>query len=62
MTEKAISPLRRRMIEDMKIRGIGQKTQEDYIRAIRNFTRFFGASPDKAGFEDLHQGSHQDDP
>ena len=55
MTERAISPLRRRMIDDMKIRGIGQKTQEDYIRAIRNFTRFFGASPDRAGFEDLRR-------
>jgi site-specific recombinase XerD len=55
MTETAISPLRRRMIEDMKIRDIGQKTQEDYIRAVRNFTRFFGASPDRAGFEDLRR-------
>ncbi len=53
MTENAISPLRQRMIDDMTIRGMGQKTQEDYIRAVRNFTRFFGASPDQAGFEDL---------
>ena len=55
MTETAISPLRRRMIDDMKIRGMGQKTQEDYIRAVRNFTRFFGAPPDRAGFEDLRR-------
>jgi site-specific recombinase XerD len=55
MTETATSPLRRRMIEDMKIRGIGQKTQEDYIRAVKNFTRFFSASPDRAGFEDLRR-------
>jgi site-specific recombinase XerD len=55
MTEPAISPLRRRMIDDMTIRGIGQKTQEDYIRAVKNFTRFFGASPDRAGFEDLRR-------
>jgi site-specific recombinase XerD len=55
MTETATSPLRRRMIEDMTIRGIGQKTQEDYIRAVKNFTRFFGASPDRAGFEDLRR-------
>jgi integrase len=55
MTETAISPLRRRMIEDMKIRGIGQETQRDYIRAVKNFTRFFGASPDRAGFEDLRR-------
>ena len=55
MTEQAISPLRRRMIEDMKIRGIGHETQRDYIRAVKNFTRFFGASPDLAGFEDLRR-------
>lgn len=55
MTENAISPLRQRMIDDMTIRGLGQKTQEDYIRAVRNFTRFFGASPDQAGFEDLRR-------
>ena len=55
MTETAISPLRRRMIEDMKIRGIGHETQRDYIRAVKNFTRFFGASPDRAGFEDLRR-------
>ena len=55
MTETAISPLRRRMIDDMKIRGLGQKTQEDYIRAVRNLTRFFGAGPDRAGFEDLRR-------
>jgi len=55
MTETAISPLRRRMIDDMTIRGMGQKTQEDYIRAVRNFTRFLGASPDRAGFEDLRR-------
>ncbi len=55
MTEKAISPLRQRMIDDMTIRGIGQKTKDDYIRAVKNFTRFFGASPDQAGFEDLRR-------
>jgi hypothetical protein len=29
MTEQAISPLRRRMIEDMTIRRFAQKTQHD---------------------------------
>ena len=31
MTEQAISPLRRRMIEDMAIRKLGAKTQHDYV-------------------------------
>lgn len=32
MTDKAISPLRRRLIEDMAIRRLGPKTQQHYIR------------------------------
>ncbi|MGI9450903.1 MAG: phage integrase N-terminal SAM-like domain-containing protein, partial [Geminicoccaceae bacterium] len=55
MTEKAIGPLRQRMIDDMTIRGLGQKTKDDYIRAVKNFARFFGASPDRARFEDLRR-------
>jgi integrase/recombinase XerD len=48
-----ISPLRQRMIEDMRIRKLEPKTQSGYIRAVRNFTIWFGRSPDKAGAEDL---------
>ena len=53
MTDKAISPLRRRMIEDMTIRKLAPKTQASYIRAVRNFTIFLGRSPDQARAEDL---------
>jgi len=52
-TTKPISPLRRRMIEDMIIRGINEKTQNDYIRHVKNFTIFIGRSPDTATPEDL---------
>src|SRR5713101_1031392 len=55
MTDKAISPLRRRMIEDMTIRKLGPKTQHGYIRAVKNFSIFFGRSPDKAIAEDLRR-------
>jgi integrase/recombinase XerD len=55
MTDKAISPLRRRMIEDMTIRKLAPKTQASYIRAVRNFTIFLGRSPDGAGAEDLRR-------
>jgi site-specific recombinase XerD len=53
MTNTAISPLRRRMIEDMTVRNFGEKTQKDYIRHVRNFTAFLGRSPDTASAEDL---------
>jgi hypothetical protein len=37
-----ISPLRRRMIEDMRMRKPSTKTQESYIRAVRHFAGFLG--------------------
>jgi integrase/recombinase XerD len=55
MTEQAISPLRRRMIEDMAIRRLAPKTQHDYVQRIKNFTAFLGRSPDTASFEDVRR-------
>ncbi len=48
-------PLRRRMSEDMTVRGFTASTQRGYIRAVRDFTSFFGRSPDQAGAEDLRR-------
>jgi len=45
-----MSPLRRRMIEDMTIRKLAPKTQEGYIRTIKNFAAFLGRSPDVRGY------------
>lgn len=55
MTDKYISPLRRRMIEDMTVRNFAPKTQHDYIRAVTNLARFLGRSPDTATAEDLRR-------
>jgi len=55
MTDTAVSPLRRRMIEDMTIRKMAPRTQEGYIRAVKNFSAFLGASPDTASFEDVRR-------
>ena len=55
MTDEAISPLRRRMIEDMTIRKFAPKTQHDYISAVKNFAAFLGRSPDTASFEDVRR-------
>ena len=52
---RTISPLRQRMIEDMTLRKLGAKTQAAYIGAVKNFTRFFGQSPDAASAEDLRR-------
>src|SRR5713226_4101938 len=55
MSEKPISPLRRRMIEDMTVRNFVEKTRNDYIRHVRTFTAFLGRSPDTAVPEDLRR-------
>jgi site-specific recombinase XerD len=55
MSEKPISPLRRRMIEDMTVREISEKTQSHHIRHVKNFTKFLGRSPDTAEAEDLRR-------
>src|SRR5260370_31189039 len=53
MSDKPISPLRRRMIEDMTVRNFVEKTRNDYIRHVRTFTAFVGRAPDTAMPEDL---------
>ncbi|MFW2390848.1 MAG: tyrosine-type recombinase/integrase [Methyloceanibacter sp.] len=53
MKEERTTPLRKRMIEDMRIRGMGEKYQKAHIRAIRDFAAFLGHSPDTATPEEL---------
>jgi integrase/recombinase XerD len=55
ISAEAISPLRRRMIEDMSVRKFGEKTQHDYIRHVEAFARFLGRSPETATGEDLRR-------
>jgi site-specific recombinase XerD len=55
MTDQTISLLRRRMIDDMTIRGFTPDTQRGYIRAVEDFTVFLGRSPDQADAEDLRR-------
>ena len=50
---QTISPLRQRMLEDMRMRKLSPKTQSAYIRAVRKLARFLGRSPDTATPDDL---------
>jgi len=43
------------MIEDMTMRNFAPRTQEGYIRAVKSFSAFLGASPDTARFADLRR-------
>lgn len=53
MTQERMSPLRERMLEDMRIRGMGDKAQKSHIRAIKDFAKFLKRSPDTATPEEL---------
>ena len=47
-----ITPLRQRMIEDMKLRKLSPRTQDGYLRAVSKLTRFLRHSPATATAEE----------
>ena len=53
MTDEKMSPLRARMMEDMRIRPMGDKARKSHIRAIKDFAAFLGHSPDTSTPEEL---------
>ena len=53
MTTKAITPLRQRMIEDMKARKLCAGTQRGHILACKRFAAFLKRSPDTARRDDI---------
>ena len=54
-SDRPISALQVRMIEDMSVRGFSEKTRNDYVRNVRAFAAFIGRSPDTATAEDLRR-------
>jgi integrase/recombinase XerD len=48
-----MTPLRRRMLEDMQLRGLAPKTQQAYIRAVRQLAEYYDKSPDLISEEEL---------
>jgi integrase/recombinase XerD len=51
-----MSPLRRRMIEDMSVRNLSPRTQEVYVHAVVRLSKFCGGrSPDRLTLDDLHR-------
>ena len=53
MSEKPISPLRQRMLEDMSVRRFAPDTQREYILAVKRLAAFLGRTPDTATAEEL---------
>src|SRR3954452_22248469 len=48
-----VSPLRRRMIEEMTVRHLSPATQRSHVHAVAKFSHFFGRSPDRLELEDV---------
>jgi site-specific recombinase XerD len=55
MSDKPISPLRQRMIDDMTARRFSEKVQKAYVRHVRSFAAFLGRPPDTATSDDLRR-------
>jgi integrase/recombinase XerD len=54
-TTQSISPLRQRMLDDMRMRKLSDKTQSHYLRAVRCFAAYLGRPPDTASAEELRR-------
>ena len=48
-----MTPLRRRMIDDMTVRNLSPATQQSYVYAVAKFSRFFSCPPDRLGIEEV---------
>ena len=46
-----MSPLRRRMIEDMTVRNLSPATQQSYVYAVAKLSLYFGRSPERLDVE-----------
>lgn len=54
-SNQSITPLRQRMLEDMRMRKLSEGTQRGYIRAVKRLAAYLGRSPDTASVEDLRR-------
>jgi hypothetical protein len=53
MATQPITPLRQRMLDDMKLRNMAVSTRKIYVLSVTNFSAYHGRSPDQLTFEDV---------
>ena len=52
---RPVTALRRRMIADLQLRGLSERTQEMYVRAVRQLAEQYGKPPDRITAEALRE-------
>src|SRR5215216_2087195 len=50
---QAVTPLRQRMLDDMKLRNMAASTRKVYVCSVAGFSTFHGRSPDELTLEDI---------
>ncbi len=50
-----MTPLRERMLEDLRLRGLSPKTQEAYVGAVRQLAAYYHKPPDQLSEDELRQ-------
>ena len=50
-----MTPLRKRMLEDLELKKASKNTIDAYIRQVRQFSEYHGKCPSKLGREDVRQ-------
>jgi site-specific recombinase XerD len=50
-----MTPLRQKMIEDMQLHGFAERTQDAYLRVVRQLATYFNKPPDQINEAELRQ-------
>ena len=49
-----MTPLRKRMLEELQLRNLSDNTVRAYVGAVQRFAQYFGKSPEKLGPEQVN--------
>jgi site-specific recombinase XerD len=50
-----MTALRQKMIEDMQLRGLAERTQQSYVAAVRGLAEYYSKSPEQVSESELRQ-------